>query len=292
MSKILAIDDDPKNLMLIEGFLDDFTITTASDGNIGLEILKQNPTDFSLILLDRMMPNMNGMEFLKIIKQDKALKDIPVIMQTAAAERSQVLEGIQAGVFHYLTKPYDEEMLKTIVVSCIAHNKAQQELRKAVVNKMHMIGLIKTCYIEFKDIDEAHKVTTYLATLFPFPQKIVLGISELLINAIEHGNLAIGYNEKTKLNNTQRWREEIQRLLQLPEHKNKLVRVTYEYQANCIMLKIKDDGKGFAWKNFLELSPERATDNHGRGIAMAKNFSFDKIDYIGCGNEVFCTVSI
>lgn len=291
MPKILAIDDDPRNLMLIEGFLDEFEVVTANDGLVGLEILNKFPADISLILLDRMMPNMNGMEFLRKIKENKILKDIPVIMQTAAAERNQVLEGVQAGVFHYLTKPYDEDTLRSIVVSCIAHNSSQQALREAVINRKRMMGLIKTCYIEFRDIDEAHDVTTYLATLFPDPQKVVLGVSELLINAIEHGNLDIAYDRKTELNNSQQWKDEIKRLVQLPEHKNKLVRVTYEYQVDgYIKLRIKDDGKGFEWKSFLELSPERAIDNHGRGIAMAKALSFDKIDYVGCGNEVICSI--
>ena len=293
MPKILAVDDDPRNLMLIEGFLDEFEITTAKDGLEGLEILNKFPAEFSLILLDRMMPNMNGMELLKKIKEDKLLKDIPVIMQTAAAERNQVLEGIQAGVFHYLTKPYDEDTLRSIVVSCIAHNASQQALREAVINRKRMMGLIKSCYIEFKNIDEAHDVTTYLATLFPEPQKVVLGISELLINAIEHGNLDIAYDKKTELNNNQKWKDEIKRLVQLPEYKNKVVRVTYEYQpAGLIKLRIKDDGKGFEWRNFLELSPERAIDNHGRGIAMAKAISFDKIEYAGCGNEVVCSLTV
>lgn len=291
MPKILAIDDDPKNLMLIEGFLDDFEVTLAHDGIEGLEILKKNPTQFELILLDRMMPRMNGMEMLRKIQEDKILKTIPVIMQTAAAEKKQVLEGVQAGVFHYLTKPYDEEILRRIINSCLANNASQMELRNAVMNRKRMMGLIKSCYIEFKDIDEAHDVTTYIATLFPEPQKVVLGISELLINAIEHGNLGIKYDEKTVLQNNQNWKTEIKRLIALPENNNKVVRINYEYKNDgFIKLSIKDDGNGFDWKNFLELSPERAIDNHGRGIAMAKAISFDTIEYQGCGNEVICTI--
>lgn len=291
MHKILAIDDEPKNLRLIEGFLDDFEITTAHDGVEGFEIITKYPDKFDLILLDRMMPSMNGMEFLKKIKEDQVLKTIPVIMQTAAAEKSQVLEGVQAGVFYYLTKPYDEEILRAIVNSCLANSASLKELRSSIANRQHMMGLVKNCYIEFQDIDEAHCVTTYIAALFPEPQKAVLGISELLLNAIEHGNLGIQYEEKTKLNNNQTWKEEIKRLTVLPENKNKFVRVNYEYlNNNTIKLSIKDDGTGFRWQNFLELSPARATDNHGRGIVMAKAISFDAIEYQGCGNEVVCTV--
>ena len=293
MPKILAVDDDNKNLLLIEGFLDDYDITTASNGAEGWDILNKGTENFDLILLDRMMPVMNGMELLKKIKSDKTFKTIPVIMQTAAAERSQVLEGVQAGVFHYLTKPYDEETLRSIVVSCIENNASQKELRESVINRKRMMGLIKTCYIEFRYIEEAREVTTYIATLFPEPQKVVLGVSELLVNAIEHGNLGIEYDQKTELHKNKQWEEEVARLVNLPENKDKLVRVTYEYQKDDIIkLHIKDDGNGFNWRSFLELSPERAVDNHGRGIAMANAISFDSIEYLGAGNEVVCTIVV
>ncbi|HLD95062.1 MAG TPA: response regulator, partial [Alphaproteobacteria bacterium] len=54
-------------------------------------------------------------------------------------------------------------------------------------------------------------------------------------------------------------------------------------------IRIKDQGNGFDWKKYLELSPERATDPHGRGIAMAKTLSFSRLEYQGCGNEVVAT---
>ena len=294
MYRVLAVDDEPKNLMLIEGYLDDanFEITTASDGVEAWDILKNSNIIFDLVLLDRMMPNMNGMELLKKIKSDSTLKTLPVIMQTAAAEKSQILEGVKAGVFHYLTKPYDEETLRAIVDACIKDNEDQKALRDEVTNRKRMMGLIRTCYIEFKSVEEANDVATYIATLFPDPQQVVMGISELLINAVEHGNLGITYEQKTELNNKKALSQEIQRLLILSENKNKLVRVTYDYkETGLVELNIKDEGKGFDWQKFMELSPERATDTHGRGIAMANAISFDKIEYKGCGNEVTCTIS-
>ena len=293
MYKILAVDDEPKNLKLIEAYLedDDYEIITAANGVEGWKALNANDT-FDLVLLDRMMPEMNGMELLAKIKSDDTLKTLPVIMQTAAAEKSQVLEGMKAGVFHYLTKPYDEEMLLSIVESCLRDHDDQKELRDEVINKKRMLGLIKTCYIEYRTLDEANDVATYIATLFPDPSKVVMGISELLINAVEHGNLGIKYDQKTEMNMNKTWEKDIRALLELPENKDKIVKVTYTHNEDHVLLHIKDMGKGFDWEKFMELSPERATDNHGRGIAMANAISFEKIEYKGCGNEVECTISV
>ena len=199
---------------------------------------------------------------------------------------------MRGGVFHYLTKPYDEEILVSIVRSCIEDHKAQKSLRDQVINKRKMLGLIKTCYIEFASIEQANDVSIYIATLFPEPAKVVMGISELLINAVEHGNLGINYDQKTEMKNNNTWEKDIAALLEKPEHKDKRVKVTYEHKTDYVLLQIQDEGKGFEWEKYLELSPERATNNHGRGIAMAKALSFEKIEYKGCGNEVVCTISI
>lgn len=105
--KILAVDDEEFNLMIIKAYLEEegYDVILAADGLQGLEQLQKHP-DIAVIVLDRMMPNMDGMTMLAKVKADPVWNEIPVIMQTAAASSQQVLEGIQAGVYYYLTKPY------------------------------------------------------------------------------------------------------------------------------------------------------------------------------------------
>ena len=85
MYKILAVDDEPKNLKLIEAYLedDDFEIITAANGKEGWNELTSGQ-NFDLVLLDRMMPEMNGMELLHKIKSDETLKSLPVIMPNSS----------------------------------------------------------------------------------------------------------------------------------------------------------------------------------------------------------------
>lgn len=292
MTTILAIDDEPKNLKLIQLYLMDtgYEILTATSGVEGWELLTQCDTGVDVILLDRMMPIMNGIQFMEKIKQEPAWTHIPVIMQTAAAEANQVAEGVRAGVFYYLTKPYDEEILLTLVQAALQHGSEQNTLREEARKYKKMLGLVENSHFVFRTLDEARDLTVFLANFFPEPERIVLGLSELLVNAVEHGNLGISYHAKTELNDQGRWEEEVRRRLALPEYASKQVHVRYEKDAQEIRLTIQDDGDGFDWRQYLEINPTRATDNHGRGIAMARLLSFDTITYRGNGNEVSCTV--
>lgn len=110
--KILAIDDEPFNLDILSEYLteDGYHVIEAQDGVAGLQMLEKH-ADIRLIILDRTMPRMNGMDFLNHIKADPRFKDIPVIMQTAAATDEQKQDGIEAGVYSYITKPYRAALL-------------------------------------------------------------------------------------------------------------------------------------------------------------------------------------
>lgn len=84
---------------------------------------------------------------------------------------------------------------------------------------------------------------------------------------------------------------EINRRSALPEYSAKTVSVSYQKDAAAIRLTIEDEGAGFDWQNFLTLNPERAKDNHGRGILTALN-SFDKLEYLGTGNKLIVQVQL
>jgi hypothetical protein len=82
------------------------------------------------------------------------------------------------------------------------------------------------------------------------------------------------------------WQQEIQRRLQLPEYRDRLVEVSFEKVNKLICITIQDQGAGFNWQNYLDFSPERAFDLNGRGIALAYKLSIDQLQYLGNGNTV------
>lgn len=292
---VLVVDDDPNNVEILVLYLEDseegYVVYTGSDGVEGWETLQRHKDEINLILLDRMMPNMNGMQFMEKLKADDSVANIPVIMQTAAAEKEQVREGLSLGVYYYLTKPYDEEVMLSIVRAAICHYAEQRSLRNQLKEHTSRLHLVKECYFEVSTLDDIRYLSTFLANFYPNPNLVVVGLSELMLNALEHGNLGITYKDKTRLLQSNTWEQVVQHRQTLPEHKKKIVLIHFKRGKN-ITLTIKDEGKGFDWHGFMELDPGRATHCHGRGIALAKMLSFDTIEYKGCGNEVVCSVSL
>ncbi len=238
------------------------------------------------------MPRLDGMEVLKAVKENPRYSDIPVIMQSAASAREQVLQGIKAGVFYYLTKPYEDQMLLAIVAAALKDAATKKRLRDEVGGQKRILGLMEQSRFRFRTPEEAKTLAFLIANCFPDPQAAVYGLYEMLLNAVEHGNLGISYAEKTKLVLDGCLFDEIEARLALPENVSKWAHLSFEARENELRVRIKDQGNGFDWHPYLEISPERATHPHGRGIATSRLMSFTAVDYIGCGNEVLCTVAL
>lgn len=290
-ARILAVDDERLYLDLLERQLGEagFEVIRAQDGMTALERLEEN-TDVQVVVLDRMMPHIDGMEVLRILKGDERFRHIPVIMQTASALSVDVEEGIRAGAYYYLTKPYDTQMLIGIVRAALRKSRHYAELRGEVRRHWHVLGLIEQARFRFRTLEEAKYIAYYIANCCPEPETVVFGLSELMINAVEHGNLGISFAEKTQLVLKGGWEQEVRRRLQLEENRDKYGTVNFESGDDGIAITIADKGAGFDWQDYLEFNPKRLTKPHGRGIAMANALCFAEMEYRGGGNEVVCRI--
>jgi len=105
-SSILIVDDNVKNLQVLGGFLqiEGCMVEFALDGVSALKWLEKRK--FDLILLDIMMPGMDGYEVCSIIKKNPAIKDIPLIFITAKTDSESIVKGFEAGAVDYITKPF------------------------------------------------------------------------------------------------------------------------------------------------------------------------------------------
>lgn len=285
---VLAIDDDSSITALIERYLtaDGYAVITADGAEEGLRKFKEDPERISTVIVDWNMPGMNGIEFINTVKDDESLKYIPIIMLTARTSTEDITAGIKAGAYYYLTKPIEKKILLTLVKSAIDENREITSLRFEVEDALVTAKLLNKAEFRIKTLDEAEKLANWLAQSCPNPVTAQLGLNELFINAIEHGNLGIDFEEKTELLNDGTLHKEINRRLQLPEYRDIYTIVNFERTENCLKFKITDTGKGFDFEKFLVLSPERAFANHGRGIAMVKDISFSHLEYIPPGNIV------
>ena len=108
---ILIVDDNPRNLQLLGNILreNNYNLEFATSGKEALEWLDEKK--FDLVLLDIMMPEMNGYEVCRYIKQDPAMADMPVIFLTARTDKDSLVEGFDAGAQDYISKPFDMKEL-------------------------------------------------------------------------------------------------------------------------------------------------------------------------------------
>lgn len=117
--RILAVDDTPENLEILRMRLEanGYEVATAADGEEGLARARELTPD--LILLDIMMPKLDGISVVRMLKHDQSLRSIPVILVTAKADTRDVVEGLDAGGDDYLTKPFEHRALLARVRSML-----------------------------------------------------------------------------------------------------------------------------------------------------------------------------
>jgi len=292
--RILVVDDEPLNLAILTEFLEDenYELVTRGNGESAWTVLNETGQVFDLVILDRMMPQLDGLSLLKRIKGEERFRTMPVIMQTAAAAPEQVREGLQAGAYYYLTKPYEPEALLAIVREALRFLREESSLSELARTHSAAERLITRAECRFGTLEEASVLALYLSSLCPEPERVNVGMTELLINAVEHGNLGIDYAEKTRLKLEDAWELEVQRRLSVPEYAGRRATVLFERGAEELVFTVSDEGGGFDWRRYLEFEPERAFDPNGRGIAMARNFSFDRLEYRGPGNVVVASVRL
>ena len=125
---VLAVDDEARMRKLIKDFLikDGLKILEAEDGEKALEVYDKNKKDISLILLDVMMPKIDGWTVLKFIREDN--KKIPIVMLTARAEEQDELLGFELGVDEYTTKPFSPKILVARVGPILKRTKKEEDI--------------------------------------------------------------------------------------------------------------------------------------------------------------------
>ena len=124
MARILIVDDSPSQLMGIRRIVEKLghEAITAEDGAAGVRVAKETLPD--LILMDVVMPNLNGFQATRTIKRDKDTGHIPVILVTTKDQETDRIWGIRQGAQGYLTKPFSEAELTEAIVSTIGHGSA------------------------------------------------------------------------------------------------------------------------------------------------------------------------
>ena len=142
---ILVIDDQPANLKVLLSFLQehDFRVYMMDSGQRALTVLPKIKPD--LILLDVMMPGMNGFEVCRRIKADKELTPVPVIFMTALDSVGDKMAGFSAGAVDYITKPFQQAEVLARVNTHVTLRKRERELEHALEEIKTLTGILPIC---------------------------------------------------------------------------------------------------------------------------------------------------
>lgn len=127
-ARVLLVDDQPENLDVLVGVMEPegYSIQVGLSGRVALDLARRVVPD--LILLDVMMPGMDGFETCRRLKEDPETRDIPVIFLTAKTETEDLVKGFELGAVDYVTKPFNATELLVRVNTHLALRKTQQEL--------------------------------------------------------------------------------------------------------------------------------------------------------------------
>ncbi len=169
--KILIVDDHPATRKLLQNTLKDYTILLASNGPDALSLLEDNP-DTALVLLDIIMPQMNGYEVCQKIKENQATKDTTVIFLTIMGEEADEHLGFKAGVTDYIIKPISRIRLLARIKNQLKItsqqellNQKNEELQQALDEIKVLSGILPICSFCKQircDNGEWHNLETYI----------------------------------------------------------------------------------------------------------------------------------
>jgi len=141
-AKVLAVDDDPINLSVLFNYLSEMglTVVTAQDGESALEQIEYERPD--IILLDILMPDMDGFEICRHLKANPATSDIPVIFMTALIDVGDVIKGFEIGAVDYITKPFHQKELLARITTHITLQCQRTELSELNTTKNKFFSLV------------------------------------------------------------------------------------------------------------------------------------------------------
>lgn len=292
--QLLVVEDEAIILdILVETLTESgYAVQVAGTGAAAARLLEMHAGTLDAILLDRLLPDMDSLSLIPQIKRNPALARVPVIIQTSLTSPEDVADGLNAGAYYYLTKPFPPETLLSIVRAAVRDHREYLDLQGRIHHAEGIMRHLVRGEFSFRTQSEAQDLAALVAHAAPDPARVVLGLTELMLNAVEHGNLAITYEEKSHLIASDALADEVEKRLTEAPYRDRAARLLLARSTDAVEFVVQDDGEGFNWHPFLEMAPNRAFDTHGRGIAMSRLLSFDHLEYRGRGNEVVCRIQL
>lgn len=301
LNRFLFIDDDENMIILFKTLLikyvpqNNYQIDLAFSAEDALEKYRNNKYD--IVFTDLQMPQKNGFELIKDIKVINPAAFVVVI--TGYGSEDIAVESLKQGAISYLKKPVRIEDLKECISRIENLNKLSQ--KSILSSSRNYDQYIDRSIINYKLPNIIYyELTDFInSVLFPYEAilsnivNIKMGLFEILVNAIEHGNLGITSEQKEYLLSSSKWEDEFRILIQSPLARQTFITVEITLEKNQLSITVEDQGNGFDVSRVSEKleNAQPSTSLSGRGIIMTKYY-FDRVVYNNKGNSVTITKAI
>lgn len=258
-----------------------YEVILAETGNEGIEKFREYLPD--IVISDMRLPDKNGNI---VVKEIKAIsKDVPIIIITGFSDKQLILSAMRNGALDLLKKPFKPKDLRYLI------NKIDTLFRKIKVKlsssfvewEKRELRISNDIYIISPVVNFIFSNIDYISEDVSFMKN---GLQELLINAVEHGNLNISYDEKQELLEKEDYNRSLREKAEQEEYKDKYVTIKLFSTPDYLKVIIEDMGNGFDLSSIPDPeNPENFLKESGKGILMALH-AYDKVEYNDVGNCV------
>ncbi|HOP19791.1 MAG TPA: ATP-binding protein [Parvularculaceae bacterium] len=212
--------------------------------------------------------------------------DVVTIVICKGADYEKVSAIVGPGAFMILRAPMATETLESVIDAALHEAGRRAALKEECQLYFGALRWAEAAKFTFRTLDEIEPLARLLSSAFPDQEGAMKGLRELMRNAVEHGNLEIGFKEKSRLLEDNLLSGEIARRLVDPLYGARVVEAVLARKPEGVYVIIKDQGAGFDWREFTKFSPSRAAYKNGRGIQIARLTCFDKLAFNEAGNQV------
>ena len=285
--KVLIVEDDPGVGLLLDTLVRDsgHEPLRATDGEEGFRVFRAESPD--LVLSDISMPRHDGLHLLEQVRSVDS--EAVFVVMTGIGSEQLATRALELRANNYLRKPVELKVLRGLL-----DKYARLQERRRISEEVKRLAVEKEIRIELPNrLELIPEVVSLLlsevAHLFRREEllDLQLGLYELIVNAVEHGNLGIGFEEKRSLLavSPQEWTSSIERRAKEERYRTRKVRVGFRQEDGRCEWVIEDMGEGFDPEAVPACFGEGIEELSGRGIFLAQ-LQFDELEFLDKGNRV------
>jgi CheY-like chemotaxis protein/anti-sigma regulatory factor (Ser/Thr protein kinase) len=282
---VLVVDDEESLRSLLVRVLEreGFMPFTATNGEQAIELFREHSPP--VVVSDIRMPKMDGLTMLREIRKiDRAAA---VILMTGQGNEEILLSALRGGAANFFKKPFNSRELVDEIRRIIGF---RLETRRSALFSPYLTEETKSFVLPpgvpiYSPVVD--QIALQLPCLVPAEEilNLKIGIEEMIVNAIEHGSLGIGFEEKSLAIRDGRLTELMALRSEEARRTGRRVFISSRLSRETFTITIRDEGKGFDWRALPAVVPENLLTFNGRGIFLTKIY-FDEVEFNDAGNEV------